>query len=353
MHYYLQVLFSALTSFLIAYLSIPSIIKVAELKKLYDEPGSRTSHDSNIPTLGGLAIFAGLIFSVTFWVETDYFKEIQFIIAAIVLMFFIGIKDDIIAIDPLKKFLIQIVAATILVVWGDIRLTSMYGIFYIQELPYWFSIILSIITIIMITNSFNLIDGIDALSGFIGIIVSVTFGISFCLIYEFQFAILAFALAGALLAFVRFNITPAKIFMGDTGSLLIGLVSAVLAIKFIEINKQLPIDISMKAVPSIAIGILIIPLFDTCRVFVIRILQRKSPFGADQNHLHHLIIKSGATHMEATLILSLVNLVFIGIVFLFQSMGAFILLLLITCLATLLTGILILIKRKVNTTKVA
>jgi len=299
------------TSLVITLIAIPSIIKVAEIKNLYDEPNKRGAHTSLIPTLGGLAIFAGVIFSITFWSSMYSFPELKYVISAIIIIFFVSIKDDIIALDPIKKIGAQLIAAFIIIFWGNIRLTSLYGIFGITDLPYWTSIALTLITLIVITNSFNLIDGIDGLAGAIGIVVSAAFGCCFYVIHEYGLAILAFSLAGTLIGFIRYNLTPAKIFMGDTGSLLIGLISAVLAIKFIEINKVTQFVLSG---PAIAFGILVVPLFDTLRVFLLRILSGHSPFKPDQKHVHHVLLSLGVSHLQATLILVGINLFFIFII---------------------------------------
>lgn len=334
------------TSFLITYIAIPSIIKVAKLKNLFDEPGFRKSHFSNIPTLGGLAVFMGMIFSITFWTDSAYLPELQYIISAIIIIFFIGIKDDIIAIDPIKKLGIQVVSALILIYWGGIKLTGLYGIFGIYVLPEWVQVLLTLFTIIVIINAFNLIDGIDGLLGAIGIIISVTFCITFYLMGDIQFAIIALSLAGALCAFLRYNITPAKIFMGDTGSLLVGLVSSILAIKFVEMNNEQDIYLHFKSAPAIAFGILIIPLFDTLRVFLIRVVKGKSPFHGDRNHVHHLLVDLKLTHTQASIVLALVNLVFINIAFACQSLGSFYLLILILATATTATVLLGVVKNR-------
>ncbi len=342
----LYILGSLIVAFLITIISIPSIIKIADLKHLYDEPGARKSHNSAVPTLGGLAIFAGFIFSATFWVDIHELISLQYIIAATLIMFFIGLKDDIIAIDPYKKFIIQIVAAVILVHWGNIKLTSLYGILGVNDIPIIVSYPLSIFTILVITNSFNLIDGINGLSGGIGVTIATTFGIFFYKMGSYNMAIIAFALVGSLIGFLRYNLINAKIFMGDTGSLLIGIISSVLAIEFIEANKMvdgtlLPAIISA---PAIAFGILIVPLFDLLKVFVNRVMRGKSPFNPDKGHIHHILLRKGMTHIQATLFLVLVNIFFILMVFTFKNLGSFNLLLIILGIAILLSSILVFIR---------
>lgn len=230
-----------------------------------------------------------------------------------------GLKDDLSGVNSSTKFLIQFIVAAILVLLGDVRVTSMYGIFNIFNLPYVPSAILSILLIMLIVNAFNLIDGIDSLAAITGIIVNSTFALLFIYIKQYELSAICLAIVGATVGFLRYNITPAKIFMGDTGALLIGLISAVMAIKYIEISKYA--STSTFTAPALTVAILIGPVFDTLRVFTIRILSRKSPFEADRNHMHHRLLKLGFDHLQATLCLSALNLVAIGIVLVFSDLS--------------------------------
>lgn len=341
-----DIILAFITAFTLTFLAIPSIISLAKKKNLVDEPGERRSHSVSTPSLGGIGIFAGTIFSIILWTPFNYFGDLQYILCAFIIIFLIGAKDDIDPISPYKKFLGQIFAAFILVFKANVKLTSLYGILGIYEIPEILSIVLSIFTIIVIINAFNLIDGINGLSGSIGTLIAVTLGLWFFMVDEIAISIVAFSLAGSTIAFLKYNITPAKIFMGDTGSLLLGMVCAILAILFIEIHNNLgDSPYAFKAAPSVAFGILILPLFDTLRVFVMRMAKRKSPFHPDRNHIHHLLIDSGLTHMQATVSLVMVNLIFIFIVVKLQGIGTLNLLILILGIATLLSGLLMLISR--------
>lgn len=332
-----DVILSFLTAFFITWLAIPAIINIARVKGLMDEPGERRSHSTSIPTLGGIGIFAGLIFSVTFWTPFVVFSDLQYILCALIVIFLIGAKDDIVPLSPAKKFAGEILAAIILVFRADVKLTSLYGVFGIYDLSLWASLSLSIFTIIVIINAVNLIDGINGLSGSIGTVIAVTFGWWFYSINAIELAIIAFALAGALVAFLKYNYSPARIFMGDTGALLIGLVCSILAIKFIELNKGLTHPMAIESVPAVAVGVMIIPLFDTLRVFTLRALKGKSPFHPDRNHIHHLLIDSGLSHMQATYILVAVNVLFIFLVYKLQHIGSLPLLLLLLGLAIVMS----------------
>ena len=336
---------SFITAFVISFFAIPSIIKIAVAKNLYDEPDERRSHKERTPSLGGIGIFAGLIFSITYWIPFDscvnpQHEYIKYILCAYIIIFLIGAKDDIIPLTPIKKFLGQLLAAFILVYKANIRLSSLYGIFGINDIPEWISIPLSVFTIIVIINAFNLIDGINALAGTIGIITCAAFGTWFYLHGRLDLAVLAAANTGAVLAFLYYNVTPARIFMGDTGSLIVGLSASILSISFIESNKTWHEEWFIESVPAVAVGILIIPLFDTLRVFILRAMRGKSPFHPDRTHVHHLLIDIGFTHLQATAVLALVNIFFIALAYLLRQLGSTELMIILFGLAGILTGML-------------
>ena len=342
-----DLILSFITSFALTFLAIPPIINVAKKKGLVDIPDERRSHSEITPSLGGVAIFAGTIFSVILWTPFNVFGELQYILCAFIIIFLIGVKDDIDPISPGKKMLGQILAAGIIVLKAKVKLTSFYGIFGIYDLPEFWSIALSIFTIIVIINAFNLIDGINGLSGSIALLISMILGYWFFKIGRVEIAIVAFALSGSIIGFLKYNITPAKIFMGDTGSLLLGLVCSILTILFIDLHNGLgDSPYAVKSAPAVAIAILILPLFDTARVFTMRLLKGKSPFHPDRLHIHHLLLDSGLSHMQATGSLVFVNVIFIYIAYQLQDIGSLYLLLLIIVLATLLSTILFFISRK-------
>ncbi len=300
---------------IISIIVIPSIIHVSKIRHLFDDMETeRKHHLKSIPRLGGVAIFCSFtIISLTFLSYSTVLPA-NFLLTACIMLFALGLKDDLAGVNSTTKFGVQFVAASVVVLMGGVNLSSLYGIFNVYEISYALSVILSIITIVLCINAFNLIDGIDGLAGTIGVVVNATFGILFYYMGQFEIACLAFSLVGAILGFLVFNYSPAKIFMGDTGSFLIGLISIVLAIKYIELNKFIPTSLPRPlfySAPSIAIAILIIPIFDTCRIFIIRLIKGNSPFVADRNHIHHRLLLLGLNHMQATLILMLVNFFFI------------------------------------------
>lgn len=332
------VLLSFITAFVGSYAIIPTIINVALQKKLYDDIDERRSHKVITPSLGGVAIFAGFIFSLTYFTPFNVFNDLQYTLCAFIVIFLIGVKDDIVPMSPYKKLLGEVMAALILYFKSGVKITSLYGFFGINEIPEWFSLMITIFTIIVIINAFNLIDGINGLSGSITTIIVLTLGSWFYLVDQISLAIMAFSLAGATVGFLRYNYTPAQIFMGDTGALLLGLVSSILVIKFINVNQLIvghPYAIA--ASPAVAVGILILPLFDTARVFAIRISHGRSPFTPDRLHIHHLLLDYGLTHTQATILLTVVSICFTTFVFFFHSMSTFKLLFLILVFAAILS----------------
>jgi UDP-GlcNAc:undecaprenyl-phosphate GlcNAc-1-phosphate transferase len=313
--------FVVIISILITAFAIPSILHVARFRHLYDDLGHfRKTHDHGIPRLGGVAIFVGFTITSLLFCMTDKSLPINYLLAACIILFAMGLKDDLSGVNSSTKFLIQFVVCAILVVLGDIRLTNMYGVFGIYDLPYFLSVGLSILLILMIVNAFNLIDGIDGLAATTGITANGAFGILFIYIHQYELAAVSLAMAGAIIGFLRFNITPAKIFMGDTGSLLIGLISAVMAIKFMQSNS-VPNGKSPEVflVPALTFAILIGPIFDTVRIFIVRIASGVSPFTADRNHIHHRMLKLGFNHLQTTIILTSINLASIAMVLLLKN----------------------------------
>lgn len=344
---------SLVFSFIIVFTSIPTIVEVARAKRLYDEPGKRKLHTSKIPTLGGVAIFSAVILSLTLFTSFSIHPEFQYIIASSVLLFFVGIKDDILIIAPLKKLGGQVFAVLIVIFLGDLRFTSLHGFLGITHLPYFLSVFLTIFVFVVIINGLNLIDGIDGLASGVGILVSSVLSVYFGIAGEYGYAIMGAAMAGSLLSFFIFNVfgKEYKIFMGDTGSLIIGFFIAVMAVKFNEMNVFNTGSYFIHAAPAVSFGILIVPLFDTMRVFVIRIAKGVSPFSADKNHVHHKILAMGYTHLQATLIILFVNAIIISMVFYLNYWGIIDLMLLILSTAiffSILPDIIYFIKQKKN-----
>ena len=303
------ILLGFITAFTLCYLAIPPILQIAHKKNLYDPPNERSAHAEPTPPLGGVAIFAGACCGIVLWAPEHTFGGLQHVLAALVIIFLIGIRDDLLPMAPTKKLLGQILAALILVYKANVKITSLDGIFGIQEIPELAGFGFSVVAIVGLINAFNLIDGINGLAASTGLLACLTLGLWFAGAGHVEFAVVAFSLAGALVAFLKYNVTPARIFMGDTGAMLTGAVCAVLAIKFIELDRLLPPGsiFRLGAAPAIATAVLILPLFDTLWVMTRRFLQGRSMFYPDRSHIHHMLLDTGLSHMQATSILVLLN----------------------------------------------
>ncbi|WP_412467675.1 MraY family glycosyltransferase [Pedobacter sp. KLB.chiD] len=345
-HYFYTAIF--ILAFSIVVISIPSIIYTSLKYGLFDKNDLyRKSHKRNISRLGGLAIVGSFTVSILLFSAIINFKEANFLIASCIILSALGLKDDVYGTNTNTKFTLQIVVAFILVFFGAFRLTSLYGVLGIGDMvPLWGSLF-SIALIIFLNNAFNLIDGIDGLAGGIGILTSLVFGVLFSSMGEVAYAFIAFALAGAIAGFLKYNWFPAKIFMGDTGALIIGLVSAALAIKFIESNKFTPGSRpAFYSAPAIAVAILIVPIFDSLRVFTIRILKGRSPFKGDRNHIHHRLERLGLKPSWIVLSTAGFNLVIIAATIMLQHFGNFMLIFLIIGLCVVFNTSLTLILQK-------
>lgn len=334
-----NIIFSSGLAFLITFFSIPVIIEVAKDKKLFDEPGERKVHNVVIPTLGGLGIFAGFIFATLIGVPPSEASVLQYFIAAFMIIFFMGIKDDILILTATKKFVGQLIAAGILIKFGGIEIKDLYGIMGIHALPPTAAFLITVFTIVVITNSFNLIDGVDGLAGSLGLITSVIFGIYFYFSGQTLYAIMALGLAGSLVGFLIYNFHPARIFMGDTGSLLIGLINSILVIKFINTASDPASAIPLESAPALGFAILIVPLFDTLRVVSLRIINRRSPFWPDRNHIHHFLLDIGFNHKTITFTCVLANILFILMAYFLRFAGTPVVMLALALVSTLIVSI--------------
>jgi UDP-GlcNAc:undecaprenyl-phosphate GlcNAc-1-phosphate transferase len=300
---------AAVTSFIISFLIIPVIIKYSIEKNLVDIPGRRKIHKKITPSMGGIAIFLGFFIASLIWIDISQWKDVRFIMIALFMVFFIGVRDDLIPLRPAMKLLGQILTSSFLILLFDFRLKSFYGLLGIYDIPIAVSYSITLFTIIVITNSFNLIDGLDGLAGTIASIALLAFGISFVLVGDAIYSIITFCMLGAVIAFLFFNWEPSEIFMGDTGALVIGMMISIVAIHFIEVQYNLPPNhpYKIQACVSAAICTILLPLADTLRVFILRIAKKRSPFTPDKNHIHHHIMRLGLSHSKSTFFLGIVQ----------------------------------------------
>ncbi|MCX6267618.1 MAG: MraY family glycosyltransferase [Bacteroidetes bacterium] len=342
-----RVIICFLLAFFITSVLIPSIVNIAQAKSFVDIPNERASHSVHTPTLGGIAIFIGVLISSLMLLNFYNIPRGQYVIAGLIIVFFIGYKDDLVGISPYKKFFGQIMAALIVIEFGQIHLTNLHGFLLIYSITNNFGLVLSLITIIGLTNCYNLIDGIDGLSATQGILATAAFGAWFFLTGNFEWAVLSAGMIGALVAFLYFNLFSRtnKIFMGDTGSLILGFFIAILAIRFNEASIGLTGTYAANAAPAVSVGIVIIPVFDTLRVFVTRLALNKQPFYPDKTHIHHYLLNLGFSHVASTAILFATGLGFIAISILLRNLTVFWLLTILMTLAAGLSAIPIMLYR--------
>ena len=307
----ITILYSLAIGFSIAFFIIPFIIKVARVKKLFDIPNERSATRQVVPTLGGVAILLGFFISVLISSGKYNIDDLKYLFAATFVMFGVGLKDDLLGTSAMRKLVIELSVALGLVILGNLRITNLHGLLGIEQMGYFSEIILSVIAFVGIVNAFNLIDGIDGLASGTGILISLTYGIWFLNAGDYLYMIACFSLTGSLFAFFLYNVfgNTNKIFMGDTGSLLVGTILAVFTIHF---NGFIPVSDGMEeGLPAISLAIMIVPVIDTLRIFVIRILKKKSPFSPDMNHIHHQLLRLGYSHLKSSLIIISINAIFI------------------------------------------
>lgn len=321
-----DVFISLILSFATTYFCLPRIIYIAQKKKLFDVPDNRKVHKAPIASLGGIGIFLGVTLACLFSFSFTEARAFQYYMGAALIIFFLGLQDDILTMSPAKKVMGQLVAALIIVYKGKLSITNLHGFAGMHQISAAAGFLLTLLVIIAIVNAFNLIDGVDGLAGTLGLAASVLFGYFFMKNKMYPYAALAFGLSGSLLSFLAFNLQPARIFMGDTGSLLVGLIGSILVIKFIEVAPASSV-FQTDAAPAVGFSILMIPLLDTLRVFSIRLWNGQSPFYPDKNHIHHLLLAKGFSHSRITTTLLLANLIVVALVYCFSFMGTTLLIL--------------------------
>ena len=340
--------FLTITSAILAYLMAtrfnlyPVIIYVSKTKKLMDEPEERGVHASKVPNLGGMGLF--ITFSLTLLLFVPFLKNtvsdlsnLLSLLSATIILLFLGIKDDLVLMTPKKKLVIQLIAVSMVCVLQDVRITDFHGLLGIGELPYFVSILFTIFVFVLVINSVNLIDGIDGLAASISILASLGFGFAFFMANNFMMTILSAVLIGSLLGFLKYNFSnDSKIFMGDCGSLIVGFLLAYQGIKFLNINPENVQFYNSNNSAILLLAILSYPLFDLLRVFVVRMMQKKSPFVADSNHIHHRLLRLGLNHKQATFLLFVSNLTLIVITFFTNDLQINLSLIVTVCFGSLL-----------------
>lgn len=310
----------------------PVIIKISKAKHLFDQPDERKHHKGIVPNLGGIGIYISVLVvsltlintcGISFGRDNSSMTALPAIMAGVTILFFIGMKDDLISLRARKKLLAEIAAVMVLIVIGNLRLSSLQGMFYIGDLRYSVSIFFSLFVGIVIINAFNLIDGIDGLAASVTMMASAVFGFFFARSGDWEYAILCATIIGSLIPFFLYNVfgKSNKIFMGDTGSLILGFLMTVLVFRFNELNVSKTLYPRLVAAPAFSFAVLILPMFDTIRVMAIRLYRGKGIFNPDRRHIHHLMLDLGFTHLQSTAILLGFSLMVIVLAYYLNFLG--------------------------------
>ncbi len=327
-------------SFAMGLAGMPIAIKIAKAKGFVVRPNKRMSHTGEIPNIGGMNIWISFMLTYLLF-GFEFASQNQFFLLGLFVIMIVGFVDDVLILTPTAKLLGESLAGLVLICFADIRITHLHGLFGITEIGIVPSYIISLFILIGIINAINLIDGIDGLASGLGMLYSLTFAIYFQLNGDSYWSIMGICIIGSLAVFFLYNVFghSKKIFMGDSGSLLLGYLLTAFVFHFCEVNAyhQVAESMHMSAAPSVAICILTVPIFDTIRVCITRIKQHRSPFQADKNHIHHLLLRTGLNHIQTTCILLCVSLLFIALGILGRNWNMWLLLFVDFGLATLLT----------------
>jgi len=312
---------SVLNSFLLVYLIIPKISWVIMRRNLHDHPDERSSHKTATPTMAGVSFFITLIMTAFFIQNFDYDHIGMNLIAAVTLIFMVGLKDDLVVTAPKTKLGMEILAILFLLFSSKMQVLTLHGFLGIYEIPIAISYPAVILLLLTIINAFNLIDGIDGLASIIAIIIFSIFSLIFFATRNYYYFLICLSLIGTLLAYLNYNFSHTrKIFMGDTGSLIVGFCIGFCALKYLAMDVTNFHRFTFKPENELIVlaGILFIPLFDMFRVIGVRLLNSKSPLYPDRNHMHHVLVDTGLAHYKVALLLGGANYLIV-VLFLFFS----------------------------------
>ena len=329
---YLFLLCDFLIAVCLGCIVIPKILVISYKKQLFDMPDERKVHSMPIPRLGGVSFFPVILISLCFILGIRYFTgytivnlpvnqilcQFFFLAAGGMMLYLVGVADDLVGVGYRYKFFVQIVAA-LLLVWPGEWINSLSGLFGIYEIPASLGVPLTVLVIVYITNAINLIDGIDGLASGLCNIALAVLGIIYAAIGEYIYAMLAFSTLGIVIPFWFYNVfgnasKGHKLFMGDAGSLALGYILSLLVIH-LSVVRPGETDISGKPGMIVAFSTLLVPLFDVVRVVLHRLRNKKNPFLPDQNHFHHKLLRTGMSVHAVMITILCIALFFIALNF--------------------------------------
>lgn len=309
---------SIATAFLVTLTLIPVVIRIFRSIDLLDRPDKRKIHSVSTPSLGGIAIFLGIIIALLMALSVGELANARYLLGATTLIFLLGVRDDLSSLMAHHKLVVQVFAAFLVVFSGDVRIEGFNGLFGVYNFPWYFDEIFTVFVIVVMTNAFNLIDGIDGLAGSIALVISIFLGWTSFESGLYVNSVLAFAISGATLGFLLYNWYPSKVFMGDTGSMVFGFVLTVLMVEFLTT----PIPPSTILAPvATSLALFVLPVYDTLRVILIRLFTGKPPLAPDRNHIHHVLLKLGFNHAHSTICLVGYNILMLSFAVAFQQIG--------------------------------
>lgn len=318
---------STLLSVLFAGILIPQILLVSYRRKLFDMPDERKIHRGTVPRLGGIAFTPVILFSVSLLLGMSILmgntemenmmrinaQAISFGLCALLLMYLTGMSDDLIGVRYRAKFVVQIFCAVLLIGAG-MYVNDLHGVIGLGHISPWLGIPLTILIVVYVVNAINLIDGIDGLASGLSSAAFIIYGTAFLMIGKPIFAMISFACLGVLIQFFYYNVFGSaerkkKIFMGDTGSLTIGLLLAFLGLALLQWSPDsFP---TFRTNPVIlAVSPLIIPCFDVMRVFLHRVRRHGNPFLPDKTHIHHKMLAIGLNQRLAMVLIVVASITF-------------------------------------------
>ena len=289
----------------------PRLVKIALLKNIVDNPDARKWQRTPVPVLGGVAVFFGVVIAIGCMSSVVDCSGLPVVIMAMMAMLYTGTMDDILSLSPGLRFVIEIVVVLLLIFVGGYCIDDFHGLWNIGRFSYWCAVPLTVVAAVGIINAINLVDGVNGLSSGYCIMACLIFGTLFFLAGEAPMTILAAVSVGALIPFFLHNVfgKTSKMFIGDGGTLVMGVVMSVFVIAILQNGSRVAayVNPNVGLVPF-TLAVLSVPVFDTLRVMSTRILKGTSPFRPDKTHLHHMFIDLGCSHVATTLAILGVNM---------------------------------------------